>query len=64
MSNQRFIHDPENDWGRIRDTKLGKNISVFGYVPDQVAKQCRIDGTDPHQERVDEILALLNASPE
>lgn len=57
----RFVHDPDNDWGRIRDVEREANIAVIGHVPEDIAKQCREAGTDPHQDRVDELLILLNA---
>ena len=56
----RFIHETSNDWGYIRDIKLNRLISVVDAHPEEIIRQCRIDGSDPHQKRVDELLLLLN----
>ena len=57
----RFVHRPDHDWGFIKDTKLDSWIKVVGYVDDDVAAQCRWDGTDPHQDQINELLNILNS---
>ena len=51
------------DWGMIRDDKgrLVMRVVAPYDASDSKANQCRRDGTDPSQARVDAILSAVNA---